>query len=291
MDNITIIISIGGTRRAFILEENRNAPEPGQFEFSDYFEYSLRKTRQIIQYYFDEGGNNLILELLDIPRLSGSRGDEYARLVIQYMYRLIDEEFQLFYESVPVQPYFIGLEPLQLLPDDHPGYQLAIKLDAFNRTRQQEHPQKLFLNVVAIPFLSIYLHPFAPDLTVTDYADLQTLETSFYNHFSSKIYGAIIPKPLAYIGTSINGDMKITSAMPLALGLEYGFRLFYLPYPSFFITRELFRKIITELKYIDQQKPMIQYDINKQVANRSYKDMLKLQEQSVVWGLRNETLF
>lgn len=217
--------------------------------------------------------------------MTGSRGHEYTKAITKQLLKMSNEDARSFYHSIEVNPRFIGLEPF-LLHESMPSYGMAVQLDTFNRNWDGNYSKQLLLNVAPITLLSLHqAHGDSVDMTVQD---LQRLESNLYDYYSEAVYGTTIPKPQAYIGASLNGEMKLNTSLPLALGLAYGFRLFFTEYPTFNITTEYLREIIDDVKASFSKKPVEQYNMSPQEAAERFAEIKQLSDNNVIWGLRNE---
>jgi hypothetical protein len=256
---LTAVFAIGATRRTYILDKNRRATDPGRIpDFSALGEYMAESYREFIRTFLSLGGQNLIVTALSF-RSFFERGEDYARLVIPEMLRVIDERFLEFYRSEDIDPYFVGLESLLLQPEDSAVSQMAKRMVEFQRHEwtYQDGRRKLLWEVASMPLLALWQafrsmpaeEQAQIDALIAAGHELEDLARLLHAKFSAKVYGVELPMPQLYIGTNMSGDLKWRSPMPLALsGGEY-LRMFYTPYPTLFMTREVMRAIIEDLAF------------------------------------------
>src|SRR5262249_9090406 len=132
-EGLTGVFAIGGTRTTYILEQNRDKADPGHIDdFLEQGAYLLRRYHDFISMFFSLGGQNMIITALSF-RGFYNRGAEYAELVSQGMLQFINEASLAFYRDAQVDPYFAGIEPLLLMPEDSAAYHLGQKLAQFQK--------------------------------------------------------------------------------------------------------------------------------------------------------------
>jgi hypothetical protein len=85
------------------------------------------------------------------------------------------------------------------------------------------------------------------ETALNDTTDMLEMYRVLFSYYSRAALGIEIPVPHFYIGTNRNGDLKLRSMLPIALMAGGPFRLFYLPYPSLFMTRSVLQTILTDL--------------------------------------------
>ncbi len=287
---ITAIISFGGTRMAYILEENRDRNNPGEIDYPAYLDYCLQKIRNIISYYFQAGGKHLVLEGLDIGLISGDRGDEYARIVSTYMIRLADDMAE-FYRSNNADVTFVGIDAIQELPQTHAARRMGEYLATFNETWQYDYGSRrqIIWNVAAIPLYTLYNISATVDNSDIDMLDLVQAEYEIYDRYAKQVYGFHLPMPDMYIGSNTNGDNPLSSRLPVALGVKYHFRSFYVPFPTFFLKQHHFDAIIADLSKKPQHDSYrLDYkgQLSTEAVQYAYEYYSKLaQEKNSITGL------
>jgi len=79
--------------------------------------------------------------------------------------------------------------------------------------------------------------------------DLQDMHDKLYRYYARAVYGTDIPMPQFYLGSNRNGDIKMRSMLPIAMVCGGPFRMFFTPYPSLFITREILQAILEDLAF------------------------------------------
>jgi hypothetical protein len=152
----------------------------------------------------------------------------------------------------------VGIDTLLRTPATEPGHQLAVALDAFQKSWvYQEGRHKLIWEVAPIPLFSIWNAPQTVPL-----AEQQALQAALdaatnmdemyrllYKYYARAIYGTDLPIPHFYLGTNRNGPLKLRSLLPIALLCGGPFRLFYTPYPSAFTTTATMQAILEDLAF------------------------------------------
>src|SRR5262249_24500563 len=130
-EGLTGVFAVGGTRTTYILEQNRLSDDPGRIDdFAAQGEYLLPRYWDLIQDFFALGGQNMIITAFSF-RGFYNRGQEYADLVTQEMLRFISPESVEFYLENDIDPSFVGVDSLFLLPEDSPTYHVGSQLLAF----------------------------------------------------------------------------------------------------------------------------------------------------------------
>jgi hypothetical protein len=255
---LTGVFAIGGTRTTYILDQNRDAAEPGRItDFEAHAQFLKLRYWEVIKMYFDLGGQNMILTAFSFRSLE-ERGPEYAALVAPQILKMIAPDFQAFYTENGIDPYFVGIDSLAL-SCCHPAAQAVQQqlVEFLQKWPYQPGHFKLVWEIASIPLYSFW--KFCRDLSASDHAALEAemaAQTSMediarllHRRFSRAVYGTELPMPHFYLGTNRNGDLKWRSPMPLALsGGEY-LRMFYTPYPSLFITRETMQAFLADLAF------------------------------------------
>ncbi len=260
-EGLTGVFAVGGTRTTYILEQNRDKANPGHIEdFAAHGDYLLRRYWDLIQTFFDLGGQNMIITAFSF-RGFYNRGAEYGALITQEMGRFIDEGSAQFYRDNQIDPYFTGIDTLLLQPEDSPIYQIGQQFADFqNRWPYQDGRQKLVWEIASLPLYTFWqaFQDMTPEereevnSAIASEENLEDIYRSLYRRFSHAAYGTDIPMPHFYLGTNKSGDLKWRSPMPLALSGGDYLRMFYTPYPSLFIRRETLQTILEDLAFRDR---------------------------------------
>ncbi len=260
-EGLTGVFAIGGTRTTYVLEQNRHAADPGRIDdFATQGEYLVGRYWDFCRTFYDLGGQNMIITAFSF-RGFYNRGAEYAELVTQEMLRLIGEGAVDFYKEYDVDPYFVGIDSLLLLPSDSPAHKVAQEFIAFqNEWAYKEGRRKLLWEIASIPLYSFWDLPNrmsaeerqTVDSELKSVTNLEDMNRALYRHFSRAVYGTDVPMPHFYLGTNKSGDLKWRSPMPLALSGGDYLRMFYTPYPSLFTTSETMQRILEDLAFKDR---------------------------------------
>jgi hypothetical protein len=260
-EGLTGVFAIGGTRTTYILEQNRDKADPGHIDdFMEQGAYLLRRYHDFIRQFISLGGQNLIITALSF-RGFYNRGPEYAALVSQGMLEFINAESVAFYREAGIDPYFAGIEPLLLMPEDSATYHLGQKLAQFQHEWDyQEGRPKLVWEIASIPLLTFWqtyqqmddVHRGLLQVAIDEEDNLEAVYRLLYQHFSRAAYGTEIPMPHFYLGTNKSGDLKWRSPLPLALSGGDYIRMFYTPYPTLFMTREAMQGMLEDLAFKDR---------------------------------------
>jgi len=260
-EGLTGVFAIGGTRTTYVLEQNRQAADPGRIDnFATQGEYLVRRYWDFCRTFFDLGGQNMIITAFSF-RGFYNRGAEYAEVVTQEMLRLIADGAVEFYNEYEVDPYFVGIDSLLLLPSDNPAHQVAQAFINFqSQWSYQEGRRKLLWEIASIPLYSFWDMPNrisdeerkAIEAELQSVTNLEEMNRALYRHFSRAVYGTDVPMPHFYLGTNKSGDLKWRSPMPLALSGGDYLRMFYTPYPSLFTTSETMQAILEDLAFKDR---------------------------------------
>ncbi|MBZ0304001.1 MAG: hypothetical protein K8J31_29955 [Anaerolineae bacterium] len=257
-EGLTGVFAVGGTRTTYILEQNRDKPDPGRIEdFAAHGEYLLRRYWQLIDLFFDLGGQNMIITAFSF-RGFYNRGAEYGALITQEMGRFIDESSVEYYRSQQIDPYFTGVDTLLLQPEDSPIHQMGQQFVAFQKNWPYRAGRpRLVWEIASMPLYSFW--QFFQSLSETERAqidaqiasetNLEEIYRMLYRRFAQAAYGTDIPMPHFYMGTNKSGDLKWRSPMPLALSGGDYLRMFYTPYPTLFITRETLQTMLADLAF------------------------------------------
>ncbi len=261
-EGLTGIIAVGGTRTTFILDYNRDQPDPGHMpDFTAYGDRLLDRYHQMAIMFYELGGQHLVMPVLAWQRFT-EKGQEYAEAVSALLEWLVNERSLDFYRAWNVDPYFSGIDTLLHLPEDHFGHLAALKLVAFQKQWDyQPGRRKLIWEVAPVPLFSIWRahdvmgdearHELEAQIAAT--TDLEALDQITYRYYARALYGTEIPMPHFYLGSNRKGDLKLRSMLPFALYSGAPMRLYYTPYPSLFTRRETMHAIIDDLAF-GQQK-------------------------------------
>ena len=260
-EGLTGVFAIGGTRTSFILEHNRNNPDPGQIvDFSTYANVALDSYLDLIKKFFDLGGQNIIIPILGYQRFS-EKGEGYARAMAQLCMWLTEEKCIGFYTREEVDPYFAGIDVLLRLPEAHVGYQLATGLTQFQKQwKFGEGRRKIIWEIAPIPLYSIWqAHEIMGEdaknelaAAIAETTDLAALDQLTYKYYAQALYGTYIPTPHFYLGSNRNHALKLRTMLPMALYSGVPLRFFYIPYPSLLITRDTLRTILEDVAFSAQ---------------------------------------
>ena len=257
-EGLTGVFAVGGTRTTYILEQNRDASDPGYIEdFAEHGRYLMQRYQQLIQMFFGLGGQHMIITAFSF-RGFYNRGDEYAELVTNELRRFMNDDLCAFYADNEIDPYFVGVDTLLALPEDTLVHQVGRELIDFQKAwPNRDGRRKLGWEIASIPLYSFWQaykrmdegEKAELDAQLAALTNLEEVNRVLYNHFAQAAYGTDIPLPHFYLGTNKSGDLKWRSPLPLALtGGDY-MRMFYTPYPTLFITRETLRTILEDLAF------------------------------------------
>jgi hypothetical protein len=257
-EGLTGVFAVGGTRTGFILEKNRNNTDPGAIsDFSLYARYSLDQYFRIIKDFIVLGGQHMVINLSD-HRLFAVRGEAYARALSEFCLWLTNDESVEFYRQNHISPYFLGIDALRHLPEDHFAHQSAAVLVAFQQNwKTEEGDHKVIWEIGIIPLFSFWrAHEVMGaqaqaelQAQLEQATDLQTIHDLTYKYYARSAYGTDLPSPHFYIGTNRNGDLKLRALLPIALLCNDPFRLYFTPYPSLFMTKETLKAILEDLAF------------------------------------------
>jgi hypothetical protein len=257
-EGLTGIFALGGTRTSFILEKNRDQQNPGQIkDFSSYVDYSHQRLLEVMQSFFNMGGQNMVIALFSYQGFY-ERDDTYVKHMIPACLRLIEADTLMFYQQNDIDPYFVGIDTLLHLPEDHPAYGLGKAFEDFHKSWDyQEGRRKVIWEVAPIPTFSFWK---APEVmgeaanaelknTLANCTDLYEIHNMLYEYYAWAVYGTYIPIPHFYLGSNRNGNLKLRSMLPIALVCGGPFRLYYTPYPSLFITDETLQAMLEDIAF------------------------------------------
>ena len=300
-EGLTGLFAIGATRRTYILERNRAQENPGHIaDFAEQGAYLQARYFRFIRTFFDLGGQNMLIAALSY-RSFFERGGEYAELVAQEVLRLFDDEACAFYCANAIDPYFVGIDTLRLLPPDSLGWQVAQRMIDFQDSwTYVEGRRKLLWEIASIPLLTVWQTiealsaaeqaELAAGTALDDAADgLDDLFRRLYRRFGRSAYGTEIPVPHFYLGTNMSGDLKLRTPLALALTAGEYLRTFYVPYPPLFMTEASMRALLDDLAFGDRfHSRKTDYDgrYTRELAEAEYQRVLALADDpSCILGL------
>lgn len=257
-EGLTGIFAIGGTRTTYILEQNRDADDPGKIvDFAEHGRYMLQRYHDFIKMFFALGGQNMIITAFSF-RGFYNRGQEYADLIVREFPAFINEMSCAFYRANNIDPYFAGIEPLLMSPEGSAMREVGEQFAEFQRTWDyQPGRQKLIWEIASIPLLTFWqmFDELTPEHQAQINAELDAtpnFEQKYavlYRHFARYAYGTDVPMPHFYLGTNKSGDVKWRSPMPITLSGGDYLRMFYTPYPTLFIKPQTMQRILEDLAF------------------------------------------
>jgi len=285
---LTGIFATGGTRTTFILEQQRNQENPGHIkDFTEYTSYGFNRLFQLIETFFSLGGQNMIIPLFSYQGFY-ERGEEYAQQAVRMCLRMIDGENVAFYQKHMIDPYFAGIDTLLHLPDDHYAHHLGVEFETFQRKwLYQDGRRKIIWEVAPIPLFSFWnAHQVLGEQahieferTLEQSTDLREMHDLLYRYYARAVYGTDIPMPQFYLGSNRNGDLKLRSMLPIAMVCGGPFRMFFTPYPSFFMTRETLQAILEDLAFgkpLRSMKTDYSNQVTSELMEMEYQRITKL---------------
>jgi hypothetical protein len=290
-EGLTGIFAPGGTRTTFILETQRNQENPGSIpDFAEYADYAFDRLFGLIEIFFNLGGQNLIVPLFSYQGFY-ERGQEYAEQAARMCLSVIDDTKVAFYKRNDIDPYFAGIDTLQHLPKDQFAHQLGNEFENFqHKWTYRDGRRKIIWEVAPIPLFSFWrAHQamgereyLAFEASLEQSTDLQDMHDKLYRYYARAVYGTDVPMPHFYLGSNRNGDLKLRSMLPIAMVCGGPFRIFFTPYPSLFITREILQAILEDLSF---GKPLrsTKLDYSGQVT----ADLLEAEYQRVLEVSKN----
>ncbi len=251
-EGLTGVFALGGTRTAYILSENRGSDNPGKIEeFGKYVEFSLQQVWRILSLYFVNGGQNLIVAVHSYQGFY-DRGQEYSDYMLIYCQRLIDQQAVDYYHANNIDPYFIGIDTLLNQNEDSRIHEFGAIFAEFQaHWDYQPGRKKLIWEVAPIPLFSFWKAAAAMPTRIEEIlaatSDLRVYRDELHRYFSNAVYNTDLPIPHFYLGNNRNGDMKLRAVLPISLLCGDPFRLFYTPYPSFFLSDKGVIRILEDL--------------------------------------------
>jgi hypothetical protein len=285
-EGLTGIFAPGGTRTTFILENGRNQQDPGSIQdFGEYADYAFDRLFDLIQTFFDLGGQNLIVPLFSYQGFY-ERGPEYAEQAARMCLTVIDDKKVAFYKQNNIDPYLVGIDTLLHLPKEQFAHQLGEEFENFQHSwPYQNGRRKIIWEVAPIPLFSFWrAHQVMSEQENLEFeasleqsTDLQDMHDKLYRYYARAVYGTDIPMPQFYLGSNRNGDIKLRSMLPLAMVCGGPFRMFFTPYPSLFITSEILQAILEDLAFAKPLRSM-KIDYSGQVT----ADLIEAEYQRVL---------
>ncbi len=257
-EGLTGIFAIGGTRTAYILERNRHREDPGQIDdFTDYAQYTLEQYLRLIIDFFELGGKYLVIPPLSYQAFY-ERGEAYTQVVMDYTLDLVGDRATAVYKQYDVDPYFVGIDTLLQLPETQSIRALGVQLQRFQQEwSYSPERRKVIWEIAPIPLYSFWQAQQAMpddatqkvDTALRSATDMREMYDVLFEYYSRAALGTEIPVPHFYVGTNRNGDLKLRSMIPIALIAGGPFRMFFLPYPSPFMTRKALQAILEDLAF------------------------------------------
>jgi hypothetical protein len=258
-EGLTGIIAVGGTRTSFILStEPGQGPSAalGKIDPKQYARSAAERYIGLLRMFFDLGGQNLVMPVLSYQAFANERGPEYTREYTRFLRWLAGKRFQRAYRELDVDPYFCGIDTLLHLPEGAKARALAETLRDFSAGWDYAPGRRIVVwEVAPIPLYSFWratadLKPArrrALDAELATVTDLDELYRRLFRFYAASAFGTEIPVPHFYLGTNRNGDLKLRAPMSLSMLCGGGFRAFYTPYPTLFLTTEALRTMIEDL--------------------------------------------
>ncbi len=288
-EGLTGIFAVGGTRTTFILENNHNNPDPGAItDFSTYALASFDRYFKLIKDFIELGGQHMVIPVLSY-QLFFDKGEAYAKTVAEFCLWLVNDRAVEFYKQNHIAPYFVGIDTLLHLPEDHFAHELGRKLAAFQQQWEyEEGDHKVIWEIAPIPLFSFWrAHEVmgaeaqaALEAELTQCTDLQEVQNLTYKYYSRAVYGTDLPYPHFYVGTNRNSDLKLRALLPIALLCGGPFRLFYTPYPSLSMTQETLKVILEDLAFGKSLSSSKRGDYSGQITsellNTEYQRVMEL---------------
>jgi hypothetical protein len=258
-EGLTGIIAVGGTRTSFILStEPGEAPGAalGKIDPKQYARSAAERYIGLLRMFFELGGQNLVVPVLSYQAFADERGPEYTREYTGFLRWLAGEEFQRAYRELDVDPYFCGIDTLLHLPEGYEARAMAETLREFRDGWEYAPGRRIVVwEVAPIPLYSFWraaadLDPArrsALDAELAAVTDLDELYRRLFRFYAGSALGTEIPIPHFYLGTNRNGDLKLRAPMSLSMLCGGGFRAFFTPYPTLFLTAQALRTLIEDL--------------------------------------------
>ena len=302
-EGLTGLFAIGGTRTQFILENNRNSPNPGSItDLQNYTSTLLIGYFEFSRMFFELGGQNMVITALGFESFF-QRGDAYAQFIALSTLSLINEQAADYYHALAADPYFIGVDTLLLLPTSHPAHELGAALVQFMKEwKYDDSRRKIIWEIASIPLLTLWRahdgdsssNDPLTGLSVNQPADLVGVQSAYYEFFAKFAYGAQVPRPHFYLGTNRNGDLKLRTVLPAGFIGGSDCRLYFTPYPSLMMTQEALRAMLDDLAFGQQKLRSRQMDYKDrytpELAEAEYQRFRSLADDpSSILGLSRNT--
>jgi len=280
-EGLTGVIVIAGTRTTYILEKNQDRHDPGNIDnLFDYTDYIFGRYFELIRMYYSVGGHNLIIPGLSYQSFY-ERGEQYADVAIKAFPHLIGDEAISFYKKHNVDPYFVGIDTIQQLPNEHPAHELRQQFIEFSQHwPYAEHRRKLIWEVAPIPLYTYWKQTAQLNQELQEKAqsitDLRKLHDTLYAHYSQAVYGVQLPVPHFYIGSNRNGELKLRAMYPISMLCGGPFRLYFLPYPTLYMTKQVLQAILEDLAF---SKPL--RALAKDYSGQFTSEMIESERQRI----------
>lgn len=254
-EGLTGIIAVGGTRTSYVLSAEADGAL-GRIDVAQYAQFAADRYLGLVRMFFDLGGQNLIVPVLSYQAFADERGPEYTKEYTGFLRWLAGEEFQRVYRELDLDPYFCGIDTMLHLPKGEPARGLAEELRDFQDGWRYVPGRRIVVwEVAPIPLYSFWravadLDPErrrALDEEFAAVTNLDQLYRRLFQFYAASVFGTEIPIPHFYIGTNRNGDLKLRAPMSLSMLCGGGFRAFFTPYPTLFLTAETLRTVIDDL--------------------------------------------
>lgn len=301
-EGLTGLFAIGGTRTTYILEHNRGKEDPGRIEdLSAFTSFLLQRYFDFTQTFFGLGGRNTIITALGVELFY--RSEQYVEFISRSTLALISDDAIKQYRVQSADPYFLGVEPLLLLPEGNPAHALGRRLRDFQASWAYDTSRnKIVWEIASIPLYVLWnAHnvmgtdaSVALAETVTGHSNLYSISEALYTYYSRAAYGVEMPKPHFYLGTNRNGDLKLRSVLPSIFMSESSCRLYFTPYPSLMMTREAMQAMLEDLAFGEQKLRSRQMDYKDkytpELAEAEYQRFRRLADDpSSLLGLTRST--
>jgi hypothetical protein len=293
-EGLTGIFAIGGTRRTFILDQNRHLSDPGQIDFNAMGTYLQTKYFEFANMFFGLGGQNMIITALSF-RSFYERGPAYAEGVTRELRHLFDQEAIAYYTSNNIDPYFVGIDTLKFVSVPEMR-QLEQELRTFTESWQYNPAhKKLLWEIASIPLYTFWSQhqtdeqTEAQKLNFTSDSGIDQVWTQLYEAYAMAGYGTKLPLPHFYLGNNPSGDLKWRSPMPISLSGGEHNRMYFVPYPLLFMQQNVLQAILNDLAFAERHHSRnkdYKGQYTQALAETEYQRILALaNDPSAVLGL------
>jgi len=253
--DLTGVIVVSGTRTTYLFERGQPKQDLGAIDaFQEYANFLVPRYHQLIEMFFNLGGQNLIIPLYPY-QVFYARGHEYAHLAMETTKLIVEDAFVSFYKELNIDPYFAGLDGLEQFPPNHIAHSVCQRIKTFrNQWDYQKSRYKLIWEIAPVPLYSFWSqsqNDTNQNLAETILAinDLREIYEHLYKYYTKTIYGVTLPMPHFYIGSNRNGELKLRSMYPISMLAGDPFRLFYLPYPTLYLKENVLKAILNDLAF------------------------------------------